>query len=800
MWLSILVALAALLLLAAVLYLRASLAQLDGEQWAPKLAASVTVARDARGVPLVSAGDRLDAAYAVGFVHAQERFFQMDLLRRTAAGELAELFGPRVLPLDRSHRLHRFRARAEQRLASLSLSERELLDRYTAGVNHGLSGLRAKPFEYALTRTSPRPWSNADSLLVVWAMFLDLQGNLGPRAQARGWLRAHSTAEQLSFLLPEVSEWDQPFDAGVPAPAQPIPARAPVWWGRPGDAPERLALANVVDAVGSNNFALAGARTATGAAIVSDDMHLGLQLPNTWYLLAMRIGPERIAGVTLPGAPPFIIAGSNGHVAWALTNSKGDYLDLVALAQDPTRPDEVRTTDGWERPVETVERIRVKGADDERLVVRETRLGPIQTIGGRPFALHWIAYDPAAINLNHMKLERATTLDEALTIANSDGIPAQNFVAGDEHGNIGWTIAGMLPQRDDRAGTSPLGDRGPTWHRLLPPERYPRRVNPLNGQLSTANNRQLIGDGAQHIGDGGFDLGARQHQLRQDLAALKGRIGIPAAYRVALDDRALFIARWRERALALLDPAALRGHPQRAEFRRLLELSWNGHASTDSVGYRLARAYMWSLHALLFGGADREMTAGDPKANMALASSRWPVVVARLLDAQPAGWLPAGYADWRALQLASVDQVIGDLTSGGQSLAAAAWGERNRASIEHPISASLPRFLRTWLAVPDDPLPGDANMPRVAGPRFGQSERMTLSPGHEEQALFDMPGGQSGHPLSPFFLAGHADWVNGMPSPLLPGKARYTLTLMPCLVCDAGGSAATTGERHAPST
>jgi penicillin amidase len=340
----------------------------------------------------------------------------------------------------------------------------------------------------------------------------------------------------------------------------------------------------------------------------------------------------------------------------------------------------------------------------------------------------------------------------------------------------------VLPQRDgERSGlraSFPLSEGEPTWHGLLAPDRYPRVVNISDGQLSTANSRQLMGDGAQHIGDGGFDLGARHHQLRQDLAKLGSQVDVAAAYRVTLDDRALFIAGWRERALALLDPAALQGHAQRAEFRRLLESSWNGHASIDSVGYRLARAYMWSLHALLFGGADQQMADWDPKANMALATSRWPMVVARLLDARPAGWLPAGYGDWRALQLAAVDQVIADLTAGGRPLASATWGERNRAGIAHPICNSLPA-LRAWLAVPDDPLPGDANMPRVAGPRFGQSERLTVSPGHEEQGLFDMPGGQSGHPLSPFFLAGHANWVQGKPSPLLPGAVRYTLTLVP---------------------
>jgi penicillin amidase len=772
------------------LYLRGSLAQLDGERQASALHGPVTVERDERGVPMVSGQDRLDVAYAIGFVHAQERFFQMDLLRRTAAGELAELFGPRAVPLDRAHRLHRFRAHAQARLASLAPGERAFLDRYVAGVNDGLNALRARPFEYALTGTSPRPWTAVDSLLVVWAMFFDLQGNQEPRELARGWLREHATPAQLAFLLPEASEWDAPLDAAqVAPPSTPVPERAPAWWGAAGTAQTHLALADFADSVGSNNYALAGSRTDTGAAIVSDDMHLGLQLPNIWYRLALRVGEGgkawRIVGVTLPGAPPLVIAGSNGHVAWAFTNSYGDFMDLVALGTDSGHAGQVRTPAGWEKPVDIAERIVVKGAPAETLVVRETSLGPMREAGGRLYALHWIAHNPLSVNLNHLKLETAATLDQALAIANTDGIPAQNFVAGDEHGNIGWTIAGILPRRERPANlatnlaTFPLQEGGePTWQALLEPGDYPRLVNPAGGQLSTANSRQLMGEGAARIGDGGFDIGARNHQLQADLAALPPRAGVPDAFRVALDDRALFIAPWRERALAVLDAQALAGHAQRAEFRRLLLASWDGRASVGSVGFRLAREYMWALHALLFGGADKLVAALDQKASVAVATTRWPSVVARLLDAQPAAWLPPGYGSWRALQLAAVDRVIADLVEGGKPLAAATWGARNTANIAHPISMAAPQ-LRAWLAAPGDPLPGDANMPRVAGPKFGQSERMTVAPGHEEQGLFDMPGGQSGHPLSPFFLRGHEEWVKGTAVPLLPGPAKYTLRFVP---------------------
>ena len=771
------------------LFLRASLAQLDGERAVPGLRAQVTVERDEMGVPLIRGDNRLDLAYATGFVHAQERYFQMDLLRRTAAGELAELFGPRALPLDRARRLHRFRARARRALASLAPAERGFVERYVAGVNDGLGALKARPFEYLLAGAAPRAWRAEDSLLAVWAMYIDLQGNLEGRELARGWLREHSDAAQLAFLLPQATRWDVALDgAAHAAPSDdPIPAAAPGWWGAAPKAPVKLASADFVDAVGSNNYAIAGSRSASGAAIVADDMHLGLQLPNIWYRLALahpdgQGGQRRLVGVTLPGAPPLIIAGSNGQVAWGFTNSYGDYLDLVEVESDRARPGEVRTAAGWESVTEHVETIAVKGAAAERLLVRDTALGPLRAAGGRQFAVHWVAHDPRAVNLNHLKLEDAATLEQALAIANTDGIPAQNFVGGDRAGNIGWTIAGMLPRRA-QAGvetTFPLalgGGTGP-WRGLLAPADYPRVLNPAEGQLSTANSRQLMGPGSVLLGDGGFDLGARNGQLADRLHRLGPRTDVPGAFQAALDDRARFISLWRERALGVLDPAATNGQPRRAEFRRLLETSWNGRADVDSVGYRLARNFMWALHDLVFAGANEELAKLDPKASIGSANPRWPAVLARLLDAQPAGWLPAGQKDWRALQLAAVDRVIADLERDGVPLAKATWGQRNTAAITHPIALAVPA-LGGLLGAPGDRLPGDAHMPRVAGPKFGQSERLVVSPGREEEGLYNMPGGQSGHPLSPFFLRGHEQWVKGAPTPLLPGAARHTLVLKP---------------------
>lgn len=776
-------------LLGVWLFLRGSLAQLDGRRTSTGLSAEVTVVRDAQGIPTISGSVRDDVAYATGFVHGQDRFFQMDLLRRVGAGELAELFGARAVPVDKSHRLHRFRARADAVLAAMTPTERRFLERYAAGVNDGLGALASKPFEYALVSAAPRPWTPADSLLVVWAMYFDLQGMLEPRELARGWIRDNTNAAQLAFLLPEATAWDAPIDGdSVPTAATPLPESAPAWWGKPRKGePTRIASADFVDSVGSNNWALAGSRSKDGAAIVSDDMHLGIQLPNTWYRLALRFPAadgtmHRVSGISLPGAPPLIVVGSNGKVAWGFTNSYGDYLDLVEVTTDPSRPGQMRTPAGWETPARHEESILVKGAPAEKFDVRTTSFGPVREAGGRSYAIHWIAHSAQAINLNPMKFETVDTLDAALSAAATVGIPAQNFVAGDDQGNIGWTIVGAMARRAQPGigSTFPLtaDNAGSGWQAALSPDAYPVLRNPAGGQLSTANSRQLQGAGAQVIGDGGFDIGARNRQVRDQLAALGTGADVAGVYGVAMDDRAVFISPWRERALKVLDADALNGKPQRAEFQRLLKDSWSGRASVESVGYRLARHFMWSMHDVLYGAANTKMASLDEKATAAAASSRWPAVVARLLDEQPAGWLPSSYRSWRDVQLAAIDGVIEELTRDGKQLSAATWGERNTATIVHPIGNAVP-FLKRWLSAPADMLPGDANMPRVAGAKFGQSQRMTVSPGREEEGVFNMPGGQSGHPLSPFFLSGHQDWVEGKATPFLPGAAKYTLVLAP---------------------
>jgi penicillin amidase len=269
-------------------------------------------------------------------------------------------------------------------------------------------------------------------------------------------------------------------------------------------------------------------------------------------------------------------------------------------------------------------------------------------------------------------------------------------------------------------------------------------------------------------------MGARASQIRDDLLA-RENFDERELLGVQLDDRAFWIEIWRRLLLETLDEGATARHPQRGEFRRLVG-QWNGQAQADAIGYTLVRSFYWSMYEAWFGGLDTELRHTYPMAGYGVASRRVEPVMEAI--AAKHAWVPAGMADWRTFLLNRVDAVIEWATRNGAPLRAAKCGDINRAAIAHPLARSLFSF-GGWLAAPADPLPGDVHMPRVQTPEFGASERIAVAPGHEETGIFHMPGGQSGHPLSPFFLAGHEAWVRGEPTPFLPGPAVHHLVLGP---------------------
>lgn len=746
------------------------------------------IERDALGVPTVHAESRRDVAFATGFLHAQDRFFQMDLLRRRAAGELSELLGPPMLAEDRSLRLHRLRQRAEDALAASAPATRAILDAYAAGVTAGLGALGAPPFEYVALFAEPRPWQPVDCYLVLLTMFLQLDDEAG-RLEAEARLLHERLPEPLfDFLLPPGTAWDAPMEGDpftTPAPPGPevidlrVTGLATARTAPPSPSPARSRAA------ASNAWAVAGSHTADGAALLVDDMHLPLAVPNLWYRAVLswpRPGgtgpPHRLVGVTLPGTPAMPVA-SNGAVAWGITNSMADTSDAILLDLDPGDPRRYRTAAGFQPFVSHREILRVRAGRDEVLEFDWTAWGPVvEDFEGRRMAVHWVAQEPEAVDFGLLDLETTTTIDEAVAVGHRSGSPALSAVFADADGRVAWSVIGRLPRRRGFEGRlpTPWSDGTLGWDGLLAPLAVPSIVDPPGGLVWTANNREVEGAGLARLGDGGYRLGARAHQIRDALLALEGATP-EAMWGILLDDRALFLERWRQLLLAVLTPPTVQADPRRGELRQLLE-EWDGRASVDAAAYRALRAFRILLLEEVFAALTAPCREVLPGYDYTQGFDQHEGPLWRLVTERPVHLLAPPYATWDEQLLAAADRVLDLYDPEGGTLRQRTWGERNTAAIRHPFSRILP-WLGARLDMPPDPLPGGDYMPRVQDPDYGSTLRMVVSPGQEERSSLHLPGGQSGHPRSPFYRAGHDAWVRGEPLPLLPGPPLHTLHLEP---------------------
>jgi penicillin G amidase len=813
--LSVIVLLALLLVGWFIWRLRESRPQLEGTAKVTGLSAGVTVARDALGVPTIRARNRADAARALGWLHAQDRYFQMDLLRRNAAGELAELFGTRALPHDRNVRMHGFRALAREVVSRLPVEQRAIVDAYTAGVNAGLAALPERPFEYLVLRERPEPWRAEDTFLIVYTMTLDLQDGNGRYERTLMTLRDELGLGAVAFFNPLVMPTDAALD-GTQAPLPAIPsaraidlrtkktatqtkagrvARPALSFAVPDPDPNSVdpfpfAPRDPEAVLGSNAFALAGAHTASGAAMLANDMHLDHGVPNIWYRASLEFDGRKITGVTLPGTPA-IVAGSNGNVAWGFTDAYADVSDLVVVEPlpglsdwyaAPGKPDGIKLEQRHEV-------IRVKGSADVVIDYPWTIWGPIvgKNDAGRLLALHWVAHDPAATDLGLIGMEDARNVAEAIDVAHRAKMPAQNILLADRAGDIAWTIAGPLPRRVGYDGRLPVswafGDR--RWDGYWPPDEVPvvttkgrGRPDELaapDGRLWSANQRQVGGAALAKIGDGDYARPYRAGQIRDDLAPLE-RATPRDLLAVQLDTKALFLAPWHQLFMQTLSPAVTAQKKSRASLRAFAE-KWEGQASVDAVSYRLVREFRTAVMARAFPPIFASCVEQYPQfawRDLQLEPAIW-----TLLREKPPHLLNPEFNTWDELLVAAADDVIGLLDKQGVTLPQANWGWRNRARIRHPFGNLLPDWISGWLNMPADPLPGDEDMPRVQSPGHGASERLVVSPGHETEGIFHMPCGQSAHPLSPYYRAGHGAWVRGEPTPFLPGKTEHTLTLAP---------------------
>jgi penicillin amidase len=377
-------------------------------------------------------------------------------------------------------------------------------------------------------------------------------------------------------------------------------------------------------------------------------------------------------------------------------------------------------------------------------------------------------------------MDDAMTIEEAFDAANGVGAPGQNMIVADRSGRIGWTVYGSIPRRVGIDGRLPAswasGTRG--WSGWLSPSEYPRIIDPPGGRLWSANAREVGGRMLGVLGDNGYEMGSRAHIIRDRLSA-RDRFTARDLLAIQLDTGADFLARWRDLLLRTLTPQVISGSRGRTTFRDILQRGWNGHASPDSVAYRLTRMFREQATERVIASVLADCYEADATFDYRTIRQREGPIWA-LLTEQPMHLLDPQYASWNELILESVNEVIEDAERGHwfSGLGDRVWAEYNVTRYRHPLSGALP-FLGRWLDMPPQALAGDLYTVNMHWQSNAPSERMVVSPGHEAEGIMNMPTGESGHPLSPYYANSHEAWVNGDPTPFLPGAAEHRLMLTP---------------------
>ena len=770
----------AIILASAVIFsiikLRASLPIRDGELQIKGLDLPVTVTTDRFGNPTITASTRRDAALVLGYVTAQDRLFQMDLLRRRASGRLSEIVGEIGVKADKRQRVIGFDRVTQAIVANLSHEQRKILAAYADGVNAYIRQMDTAPFEFLLLGYQPEPWTAKDSILVVMNIFqvLSLKEN---DERMMTIMEKSLPPEVVAFLTPDTDSYTQVLLGGPDShrPIQPIPVDALASIRRtPRENGERLVRATSPVA-GSNGWAVDQSKTADGRAIVANDMHLRLSIPNTWYRASLRYEDVEISGVILPGAPA-IVVGSNGHVAWGFTYTCVDFLDLVRLEINPENLDEYKTPDGWRRFEVVNERIEIRGGEHIVQPVKLTMWGPVSPtpLMGQPVAIHWTALQPEAVGMELLDIDQATTLDDALDVMNRFGGPPLNVTMADDTGRIAWTYCGKIPIRKgfDGASTKSWADGDIGWEGYIPPSELPRVVSPPEGFIATANNRTLGKDYPYIIGYN-FANSHRAYRINKQLREMD-KVTEGDMFQLQLDTTNHFYEFYQQLALSVLTEDAVADKPLLSEAQKQIA-AWDGKVEVESVGFGLLVRFreilaedVFEPFLVLCYKTDRRFSYSWRNMETPLRALLKERIAATLPD-------PTNYPDWEQFILSKLEQSIEQLLEEHnlKSLDQLTWGAIHRTRISHPLGF-LP-ILGKILNMPQKPLPGGNHCVRATS----ASERMVISPGSETDGILQIPSGQSGHPLSKNYKDQFSYWLKGEPLPFLPGPTIHTLTLNP---------------------
>jgi penicillin amidase len=794
--------LALALVAAAWVYTRQALPRTEGELLLPGLLAPVVVERDAQGIPSIVAANAHDAFFSLGVVHAQDRLWQMETHRRIGAGRLAELFGEPALEADLFLRALGVRRAAAAQWKQLPDASKAVVQAYTDGVNAVLkSELRARPPEFILLGLQPEPWDPVDSLAWAIMMAWDLGGNWNTEL-LRMRLSLKMPVARIDTLLP-------PYPGDTPLATADYAAlyrslkldagdRATAAWQRLPD----MAPPSGVEGVGSNNWVIAGSRSATGQPLLANDPHLKLSSPALWYFARIQAPGLKVAGATMPGLP-LVVLGQNEHVAWGFTNTGPDVQDLYIEQLDPGSPGQVRTPDGWARMDTVQEVVKVKGKPDLSFTARRTRHGPVISDAGtmpdvlgpreRPayvLAMRWTALDPDSDVIGtSLAMQQATSVARFIDATRSFVAPMQNMVVADREGHIGMVAPGRVPVRkasNDLKGLVPAPgwDARYDWDGFIPADQTPREQDPERGFIATANHR-ITAPGYPHFITSEWAQPYRAQRI-EDL--------IKAKPKLAIEDLAAMQADVKSLAASALLPWLLKApssHPLAAAALAQLQ-GFDGTMAADKAAPLVYWAWQRQLARAVFMD-----DVGDELWNRSLATRSFQDALEVVLARDDTSWCdnrstPAVETCAQQAGLA-LTSALDDLQARyGADVSQWRWGAAHQARSEHrPFSRIklLARFfeLRT-------PVGGDSftvNVSRVGlKPDASTGELFLNEHAASLRALYDVADpaqsrvmhstGQSGLFFSPQYRNFVEPWRAVQYVPLWPqGVPAEVLSLKP---------------------
>jgi penicillin amidase len=785
------------------------LPKMEGSEMLPGLSQEVTVDRDRWGVPHITAASVTDLAEAQGYVMAQDRLWQMDLLRRASRGQLSEILGPAALRVDRQFRLLGFSQAAERDYAHLDPETKGIVEAYARGVNVFIERHRGSlPLEFTLLHYKPLPWKATDTFVISGYMYQTLTStwmrelNRQKVTERVGTDRAKdlfSPGAQFDHFVigdPDVTNdgshgtrlnTDSDDDDDDDDDVQPDTVLKA---GLPGDsdapdltssfAPSVAAFLQrsssaIRQGLGSNNWVVSGDHTATGKPLLANDTHLELAIPPIWYEVHLTAPGWNVKGFTLPGAP-MVVIGHNDKIAWGFTNNGADVQDLYIETFNPANPIEYLVNGTWTKAEVRDEVIRVKGQTDQHLTVTLTRHGPVMLReGNRGYAMRWTATEPGGLSNSYNWLGKARNWEEFRNAMRRVWGPGQNAVYADVHGNIGYIMAARVPLRKKGHGEVPVpGDTDAyEWTGYIPFEQLPQAVNPDSGFIVTANARVVGPNYKPYLTDRWeepyrtariFELLHDRHDLRpQDM--LKVQTDAYSYPHVFLAEQLLAA----ERA----------AQPKDSRAKKLIEnlKDWNGIADANSPEVSFLQSVRRCALDILL----------EPYLGKDTGLYQWRSMsfLQTVLTDRPAKWLPDTYKNYDEVLAAAADRAVGMLEQESHSSRVQDWAWKQFDSLDmlHPLGRQ--GTLKTLLSISNKPQSGTAYSVRAATKTHGPAMRFVANLANWDESILLLPVGQSGQFGSSHYTDQFAYWYEGKPiyapfSDLAESRARkHRLTLKP---------------------